>query len=1054
MRQKQAGFRGACRCCGVVLACLLSGRTAARALPLPERTAAVEPAAEPESAPVPASAEFLYEGLVVRRVEFADVAAERLQSLRETFPLSVGMTLSREAVRQSLRRVYASGLYETVQVDAEREDNGVALVFHGQPSRFLGMISVEGARGGALNAQLQRATQMAAGARFTQSGLKLAIERMKSTLADNGFHEATITYVLAPMPAEQLVDVALHVDPGPQARIGEVTIHGESGLTAEQFRRNAHLREGAHEDHESTQRALDGVLKHYRKSNHLEAELKLDARNYDPSKDRINYEFTANRGPLVRVLVTGAKIGVDKARKEIPLFEEGAVDEDLLNEGDRRLRDYYQRLGFFDVKVSHEQHSADPHVLTILYRVQTGARRRILSVTVEGNRYFDSATLRERLGVQAAGGFEHHGLYNQALVATDIHSLQALYQNNGFSRVKINAETRPIAENPAHMPANPNEGAPLAVIYRIDEGPQQRVRSVRIDGADHADLPHLFLQMNTAEGQLFSPQNLAGDRDAILNDYVRRGFESVRVEITQQPSPQDENLVDVVFHVREGQQIFVRKVVLRGLEATRPRTVEKAVVLRPGDPLNQAALADTQRNLYEFALFNEVDTAIENPNGDEPFKTVLVQAAEARRWALTYGGGFEGQIGTPQNNCAGAKERGISCTQKTYQAINPRFLVDITRNNLFGREQSASLRGTYGFLEEKVDLLYQVPHFEGARNLAMTASGGYASSLDVSTYVATKLEGGVRFSQHFQASTRTLRGSNTLIYEFNFRRVKVDANNLQVAQSEITPLSTAQRVAGPALTWIRDTRDSPLDAHRGAYTSVQEFLSAAQFGAQVEFHRLDLSNSSYHSFDKGRFVLARNTRYGQERAFGNGSERLIPLPERLYAGGATSLRGFGLNAAGPRDPETGFPVGGAGTLLNSTELRLPPPTLPGVGNSVSVVLFHDMGNVFTNASDAWTSLTRFNQPNRDACKNLSSLPSTTPWSSTGLIGACNFNYFTHAPGAGLRYHTPIGPIRFDYSYNVNPPIYPVLIDYSNLNAPAYYRGATHNNFFFSLGQTF
>ncbi len=130
------------------------------------------------------------------------------------------------------------------------------------------------------------------------------------------------------------------------------------------------------------------------------------------------------------------------------------------------------------------------------------------------------------------------------------------------------------------------------------------------------------------------------------------------------------------------------------------------------------------------------------------------------------------------------------------------------------------------------------------------------------------------------------------------------------------------------------------------------------FGAQVDFNRIDVSNSSYYGFDKGRFVVARNTRYGQERAFGTPSERLIPLPERLYAGGPTSLRGFPQNAAGPRDPETGYPIGGAGALDNSTELRLPPPTLPWLGNTVSLVLFHDMGNVFTNASDAWASAMR------------------------------------------------------------------------------------------------
>jgi len=381
-------------------------------------------------------------------------------------------------------------------------------------------------------------------------------------------------------------------------------------------------------------------------------------------------------------------------------------------------------------------------------------------------------------------------------------------------------------------------------------------------------------------------------------------------------------------------------------------------------------------------------------------------------------------------------------------------LLDITRNSLFGREQSASLRGTYGLLEQKIDLLYQNPHFEGDRNFGLTLSGGYANSRDVTTYVASKLEGGMRWTQDFIAPGSGLSKANTFVYEFNFRRVKVLASSLQLGPTEIPLLSTAVRVAGPGITWIRDTRDSPLDAHRGTYTTFQEFISSGSTGAQAEFNRLDVSSSSYYGFDKGRYVLARNTRYGQERAFGSGDDELIPLPERLYAGGPTSLRGFGSNSAGPRDPQTGFPIGGAGALINSTELRLPPPTLPWFGDTLSFVLFHDMGNIFTNASDAWASAMRVSQPHRDTCKDL-----TAPlgrFTSTGQQGVCSFNYFSHAPGLGLRYHTPAGPIRLDFSYNLNPPIYPVT--YSNaiklLPAQQYVGQGSHFNFFFSLGQTF
>jgi outer membrane protein assembly factor BamA len=161
----------------------------------------------------------------------------------------------------------------------------------------------------------------------------------------------------------------------------------------------------------------------------------------------------------------------------------------------------------------------------------------------------------------------------------------------------------------------------------------------------------------------------------------------------------------------------------------------------------------------------------------------------------------------------------------------------------------------------------------------------------------------------------------------------------------------------------------------------------------------------------------------------------------LYAGGANSLRGFGINAAGPRDLQTGYPVGGAAAFVNTLELRMPPPTLPYVGNSVSFVLFHDMGNVFQNPGEMFPSFLRVTQPDKQTCENTS-----------GQVGTCSFNYFSHDIGLGARYETPVGPIRLDFSYNLNPPIYPVIYDFNDSNP--HVGKANSFNFFFSIGQSF
>ncbi|MFZ0337537.1 MAG: POTRA domain-containing protein [Terracidiphilus sp.] len=1018
----------------------------------------------------------------MRSIAFEGVPSDQLKPLAGHLPQAEGAPLTEDNLKRSLRELYATGLYDTIEVRGTRQPDGVALVFAGTPRTFIGTVGVDGAVGSTMNMQLERASQLDAGTRLTQEKMVRAVEQMRATLEQNGYYEAVITQTITPRPQEQLADIAFRVVSGPRARVGKVTVTGDSGMTVDEFRLHAHLWKIGHVDHDTVNRALDGVLRAYQKQDRLEAEVKLESSVYDHATKAVNYQFSANRGPVVRVEVHGASIDAERIKHLIPIYQEGSVDEDLLNEGNRRLRDYYQRLGYFDAQVDHQRQSAGADEVTILYTVHLGQRRRVEQVSIAGNHYFSTATLMDLLSVHAADVLDRHGLYSQALVSADVSALESVYRNNGFSQVKVTPETSTPetaddSQSGAGAPPQPGAGiAPLKVVYRVAEGRQLRVGGLQLQGNDHITTATLTALLNTTPGQVLSPSSLAGDHDAIVTAYLSRGFDQAAVTVSQQAEPADPNKVDVAFHIDEGPQTFVRNVLVTGLEETRPQTVMRAITVHAGDPLNQNALAATQSNLYAFALFNQVDTAVVNPAGDAPQKTVLIQAIEARRWTLTYGFGFEAQTGQPQNNCSGASAAGVACSPNGKTGVSPRVLADITRNGLFGRDQSASVRGTYGLLEQSIGLLYQVPHIEGNPNFGFTFSGGYANSEDVSTYVASRLEGAFRGTENFSHPGSWLSRANTFIYEIDFRRVKVEASSLQVYPGAISELATATRVGGPAFTWIRDTRDVPLDAHRGTYTSFQEFLSDRLFGAQAEFNRIDASNSSYYSFDKNRFVVARNTRYGQIRAFGDGSSELIPLPERLYAGGPVSLRGFSQNAAGPRDPETGYQVGGAGALINSTELRLPPPTLPWFANTVSFVIFHDMGNVFTNAGDAWGSIFRTRQPDGAACRNAVAnandpttypkyTPSGTP-TSTGIPGVCSFNDFSHSLGAGLRYHTPVGPIRFDFSYNLNPPIYPVNINYgistpspNPLGIPGYEQGpylgqAPHINFFFSLGQAF
>ena len=990
-------------------------------------------------------------GLRIAAVEFRGVDASVLDPLPGRLALQPGAPLDVVKMRESLRRLYATGLYRTIDVQGTRSGDEVTIIFAGEPRVFIGRVYVDGVKSDRLASQIGRASKLEGGTVFSQTKLDHGVALIREFLSEDGFYQPTVSGGTKMGGANALADITFHVNLGPGARVGQVQADGDSGMTLEQFRKKAKLKAESKVNRDTTSRALERLRKNYQKQQRLESNVNVKSKEYQPPTNHLNYSFGVDRGPIVTVQVEGAKLNKHLVKRLIPVYEEGAVDDDLLNEGDRNLRDYYQREGYFNVKITHQRKVHTAERSDIVYSVELGRKHKVLNVSVTGNKYFSSETIESRLGVLKADFFQQTGLYSQALVSSDIDSITALYQSNGISNVKVTPE---VSDSDRSANGEPEKIGTIAVQYVIDEGEQQKVGKFEILGSNQVPLSELTPLVNTEAGQPYSASNVAGDRNVILGYYLDHGFEQAEVTVTQQTDPADSKLVNITINIVEGDEVFVRQVLISGLDHTRPKTVDQLLTVHPGDPLNQAALLETQRRLYNLALFNEVNPVVQNPAGEELRKNVLLQLTEAKRWDFNYGFGFEAQTGNPSNSCTnaptlvsiGINPNDYTCLPNGKTGVSPAVLFDVTRTNVRGTNQSISLRTAYGTLEQRATMMYTFPRLFGLRTFEGSFSGGYISAQDVTTYSSSQLFGLVRVTERPDRR-------NTLIYEFSYRRV--ETSNVQVAPNLVPLYSQPVRVGGPGITWIRDTRDSPLDAHRGTYNTIAEFFANSVFGSQANFNRIDMTNASYYQVGKRKWVIARSTRFGMEQSWGNTSELLIPLPERLYAGGAQSHRGFGINQAGPRDQETGYPIGGAGVFVNSTELRLPNPTLPYVGDSLGFVLFHDMGNVFNSVSDIGPSFLRFHQPHVATCKDTSTPP---PPSSVVTNGNCSFNYFSHAVGVGLRYRTPIGPIRFDFAVNLDPSVYPVFVTYSSstppVSTPPYHTNTGYFKFFFSIGQSF
>jgi outer membrane protein insertion porin family len=995
-----------------------------------------------------------WNGLRVSSIAYKGVLGSQLEPLQSQLALQPGSPLDALKLRSSLRRLYATGLYATIAVSGEREGDTVRLLFQGQPELFIGLVSIDGVASESFSSLLQGATNLSPGTPYSDAKLERGKTLLENVLKQNGYYQGIVVAGHSLDPANQQMNVNYIVTLGEQARIGSVAATGKTGLTDKKFRKTAKLKQNAKVTRDTVSSAVDRLRNQYQKHQLLEAKVKLTEKKFVQPSNHMNYTFSVNQGHKVLVVFKGVKAGKGRIKNLIPVYQEGAVDEDLLNEGDRRIRDFYQRQGYFDVQVSHSSVVEADKDTVITFNIDLGRLHDVEAVHITGNHYFQTPLLKPRLNVQAASFFDKHGLYSQALVASDVSTIEAIYEGSGFSHVDVKPIVK-IVDTDRKGAAT--KAVHITVTYAVTEGVQQRFGDYKVVGNVQIPTGTLTPLLNTQPGQPYSSSNLVGDRDAILSYYLSHGYDHASVTLSQVVDPRDKNLIDATQEITEGNPVHVNKVIISGLHYTRLKTVEPYIEVHPGDVLNQSALVNTQRKLYDLTLFNNVNAAVQNPNGDQLRKNVLLQFTEAKRWDVTYGVGFQAQTGNP-GSC--------NVEQRLQEGLNPYgycgnnfgvsalVSLDVSRINLRGSDNSATLKLTYGSLEKIALLTYNEPHPFGRQKLSFSLSGGYTNAQDVTTYAASRLLGTARVTQK-------LDKANTFIYQFAFRRIKVDPDTVQVQPDQIPLLSEPVTVGGPGVTWIRDTRrPSSLDASGGTFTTIQEFFSDSRFGSQADFNRIDGTNASYYPFGPGhKYVFARETRIAYERSFGDGTQRLIPLPERIYAGGAESHRGFGINEAGPRDSVTGYPVGGAAAFVNSFELRLPPPRLPYVGTSLSFVLFHDMGNAFVRGRDIWPSFLRVHQPNRDDCKNLSLSYQQEPYpepNSLGLTGHCSDNYFSHAVGVGARYGTPIGPIRLDLSYNLNPPIFPEIegYDLSNSSAPAQVGQASHFNFFFSIGQAF
>ena len=1006
--------------------------------------------------------------------------------------VETGKALDRGKIAESLRALYRTGDYSDLRAVVTPVTDGVRLDFVVRENLFFNRVRIEGLTAPPSDSSAAAAMQLALGQTYRRAAVDEALERLRETLRDEGLYQAEVSAETVPHAETHQMDILVHVKPGRRARVGIIQLKNSTEYRDAEILSRLRLKTGGVLTSARQQRGRDRIRKYLVKKGHLSGRAAVRRGNYDAAKNTIPLDLDVAEGPRLKVTLTGAKFSEGELKKLIPIYQEGAVDADLLEEGKRNVRERLERQGYFDADVNYtiETHevkssrgAAQSTEEVITYNVVRGDRHKLIGIEITGNKYFDTELLRSRLQV-FGGAFGSAGRFSRRLVDSDALSMRTLYQANGFLDAKVEQQTEDNYKG--------KEGD-LFIRFVVQEGKQTRVASLSIEGIHAFKEDELLGVVGSTRGQPYSDFGVTTDRDNVLALYFNEGFPEAsftataervsagptaqKVDADGSASSSQENekkeqkekdsktaieqaaAVRLVYHIQEGPQTRVRRILIGGYEHTRPGVIHREVHIKVKEPLREGDVVESQRRLYNLGVFNRVTIEPQNPNGTNPEKDISVLVEEAKRYTVAYGGGFEVQ-------------RLASTTSPTGAQIQaaPRGILEVSKLNLTGRGDSLSFKLRGSTLQGRALLGYSAPNTFANPHFSFQATAFAEKTRDINTFTEDRYEGSVQLTEQVTPLT-------TVLYRYAFRRVGV--SNLKILSQEIPLFNQPTLVSQFGVTWFRDSRDNPAEASKGSFNSADFSDADTRFGSSASFLRFFLQNSTYYPI-KRRFSFARSTRLGllvpirdtvslnfpaptpgqcvAGTAPSGPTPTIIPLPERFFAGGGTSLRGFALNQAGPRDVCTGFPVGGQAMLILNQEFRFP-MRLPFVGTSLGGAIFYDGGNVYSRLNGI--SLRAMQPAPTFALQNpvLPAGPTNVPVCVTNCTN--ELNYFAHTVGLGVRYKTPVGPIRIDFGYQLNRPsfVIPIPCPSNSTNCPIGSLGQKSTQLpgfqiFFNLGSSF
>ncbi len=897
-----------------------------------------------------------------------------------------GQPLSMREVRESLTHLFSLGEFVDVRASAAPVAQGVSLRYDLVPFRGAGGMEVLDPRGRPVE-EAAALVRRRLGSRVAPDQVDAAAGLLDQYYRDAGRFAARIT-PRPPAPDGRLV---IDVDPGPATRIGSIEVRGVEPPQRPVVLNRLGVREGDPYDPAELDRRLAEYEGDVRSRRFYAARFSYAA---VPSPDglEVSLDLDVRTGAQVAIRLEGDPVPGARVDELVPIAREGSIDEDLLEDSGLRITTHLRELGYRDAQVTHSR-LEEPGQLAIVFSVERGARHVVDGVEFSGPGVLPAAELAALFEVVAGAALVMDG------VEAGAAAVRAAYERRGYRGVEVAVRPELGEAAPPAGGAGP-EVVPVRLLVDVAEGPATMVRAVTFEGVTAFTEAELAASIDVRPGDPFHAPRARAAAAAILLGYLNEGYEAVQVDVEPRFDESGE-AADVAFRVREGPQVFVEHVLIVGNRQISASTIRRELALRAGEPLGRDEIDETRRRLTALGIFRRIELR-EFSHGAADRRDVVVVVEEAPATSVGYGGGMEAS----QRLRAAAS--GVAAEQLEFA---PRGFFEIGRRNLWGKNRSIDLytrvslwpRGAPAGEVSRTDLAFNeyrfLLNFREPRAFGQSGDllvSGFAEqvirpSFDlISRGVNTELRRAI-------GTTMTARVGHT--YGVN----RIANEQLQSADRPLVDrLFPEVRLSTLSAGLIRDTRTDPLEPTGGTLLAFDVEASSSVLGSAVGFAKTVLQGFLYRQLP-GDAVFAAGGRLGLARSYtttflqastlvlnDQGLPVLrevaeltfihtVPASERFFAGGDSTVRGFALDRLGDESTigANGFPTGGNALIVLNSELRMP------VFGPLQVVGFLDAGNVLDR------------------------------------VGNFDLARIRGAAGFGVRYRSPIGPIRIDLGFKLD-----------------------------------